>query len=353
MIVRPSVVFPQPDSPTTPSVSPGANAEVDAVDRAHLSDGVAEEARLDREVLDEAVDAEEVASVRRAIARRFEAVDRLGGAHRRPRCQQRPAIERTELFGEVARGAVVGAASSVARSAGTSVRQTSRPCECTQRGWNAHPGGGLMRLGGWPGIGSSRSWSMSTRARLFMSPIVYGWRGESKIVKTSPISTTRPAYMTTTRSASSAMSPRSCVMRMIAACVCSCAALMHLDDLRLDGDVERGRRLVGDEHARVVGHRHRDHRALAHPARELVRVLIDAPLGERDADALEQLDRALPRCARPSCPGLCVRTASEIWSPIVKTGFSDVIGSWKIIAISPPRRSRSSFFGIFSRSWPL
>ena len=58
-----------------------------------------------------------------------------------------------------------------------------------------------------------------------MSPIVYGCRGESKIVKTSPISTTRPAYITTTRSASSAMSPRSCVMRTIAACVCSCAVL--------------------------------------------------------------------------------------------------------------------------------
>ena len=36
-------------------------------------------------------------------------------------------------------------------------------------------------------------------------------------------------------------------------------------------------------------------------------------------------------------PGLCVSIASEIWSPIVNTGFSDVIGSWKIIAISPPR----------------
>ena len=65
------------------------------------------------------------------------------------------------------------------------------------------------------------------------------------------------------------------------------------DDLRLDRHVERGRRLVGDEHARVVGDRHRDHRALSHSARELVRVLVDAPLGERHADELEQLDRPL------------------------------------------------------------
>ncbi len=31
-----------------------------------------------------------------------------------------------------------------------------------------------------------------------------------------------------------------------------------------------------------------------------------------------------------------------IWSPTVNTGFRRVIGSWKIIAISPPRISRSS-----------
>ena len=42
-----------------------------------------------------------------------------------------------------------------------------------------------------------------------------------------------------------------------------------------------------------------------------------------------------------------------IWSPIVNTGFSDVIGSWKIIAISPPRSSLRRFFGIARRSSPL
>ena len=46
------------------------------------------------------------------------------------------------------------------------------------------------------------------------------------------------------------------------------------------------------------------------------------------------------------------RTASMIWSPIVRTGFRLVIGSWKIIAISPPRMSRSSSLGSVSRSRP-
>ena len=39
---------------------------------------------------------------------------------------------------------------------------------------------------------------------------------------------------------------------------------------------------------------------------------------------------------------LCRATASAIWSPHVKTGLSDVIGSWKIIEIALPRTSRIS-----------
>ena len=43
MIVRPSVVFPHPDSPDDAERLPGADAERDAVDRAHLADGVPED----------------------------------------------------------------------------------------------------------------------------------------------------------------------------------------------------------------------------------------------------------------------------------------------------------------------
>ena len=129
------------------------------------------------------------------------------------------------------------------------------------------------------------------------------------------------------------------MIRMIAACVSALRRLEHLDDLRLDRHVERRRRLVGDQDARVVGDRHRDHRALAHAAGELVRVLIDAPLGEGHADQLEQLDR--PRtCVVVAHAGRCAPgRPPPIWLPIVSTGFSEVIGSWKIIAISPPRIS--------------
>ena len=45
-------------------------------------------------------------------------------------------------------------------------------------------------------------------------------------------------------------------------------------------------------------------------------------------------------------------TASAIWSPQVKTGLSEVIGSWKIIEIWLPRTSRISSSESFSRSRP-
>ena len=69
-------------------------------------------------------------------------------------------------------------------------------------------------------------------------------------------------------------------------------------DLRLHGDVERGGRLVGDQHVGAQRQRDRDHDALALAARELVRVVVRAPARLRDADPLEQRHGARPRRAR-------------------------------------------------------
>src|ERR1035437_1035790 len=46
------------------------------------------------------------------------------------------------------------------------------------------------------------------------------------------------------------------------------------------------------------------------------------------------------------------RIASINWSPMVKAGFSDVIGSWKIIAIRSPRKARMAAAGNCTRSAP-
>ena len=67
--------------------------------------------------------------------------------------------------------------------------------------------------------------------------------------------------------------------------------LDELEDLLLDRDVERRRRLVGDQHARRGREAHRDHHALQHPARELVRIGALDPLRVGQADVAEHLAR--------------------------------------------------------------
>ncbi len=50
---------------------------------------------------------------------------------------------------------------------------------------------------------------------------------------------------------------------------------------------------------------------------------------------------------------MCVWMLSMSWSSMVKTGFSEVIGSWKIIEMWLPRMSRMSLAESASRSCPL
>ena len=77
----------------------------------------------------------------------------------------------------------------------------------------------------------------------------------------------------------------------------------QVEHLRLRGDVERGRRLVGDEQRRVVRQAHRNDGALTHAAGELMRVVVHPPLRVGDADLLEQLHRPGPG-GRPGDPGV-------------------------------------------------
>ena len=116
---------------------------------------------------------------------------------------------------------------------------------------------------------------------------MYGCRGLRKTTPTGPSSATLPAYIISTRSHVSAMTERSWVMRISDRPELVAESLEQLEDLRLDHDVEGGRRLVADDHGRVAGEGHRDHRSLAHAARQLVRVRRAAAL--RDPDELEQL----------------------------------------------------------------
>ena len=58
----------------------------------------------------------------------------------------------------------------------------------------------------------------------------------------------------------------------------------EFEDLRLNGDIQRGGRLVGNEQRRVANQRHRNHGALAHAAGQLERVAIQRLARMREAD---------------------------------------------------------------------
>ena len=120
-------------------------------------------------------------------------------------------------------------------------------------------------------------------------------RASRRIWRTGPASTSRPLYMTATRSAISAMTPKSCVMSSSARLYRASQLAQQVEHLRLDGDVERGRRLVGNDERRLAGERDGDHHALPHAAGELMRVVADAARRRRDVHGVEQLDGARSR----------------------------------------------------------
>jgi len=71
--------------------------------------------------------------------------------------------------------------------------------------------------------------------------------------------------------------------------------VQEVDDLGLDGYVERGHRLVCDDQPGIQGERPRDADALSLPARELVRIAID--VGRREADDLQEFPHTLANLA--------------------------------------------------------
>ena len=83
-----------------------------------------------------------------------------------------------------------------------------------------------------------------------------------------------------------------------------CRSDEQVEDLRLNRDVERGGGLVGDQELGLAGEGDGDHHALAHAARELVGVGVDALASGRDAHPPEQLDGARARlCTRHAAMG--------------------------------------------------
>ena len=76
----------------------------------------------------------------------------------------------------------------------------------------------------------------------------------------------------------------------------------QIEHLRLHGDVERSRRLVGDEESRLTRDRHRDHHALRHPAGQLMWIRVEPRRSVGNLDLLQELERS--RTARDTARAL-------------------------------------------------
>ena len=177
-------------------------------------------------------------------------------------------------------------------------------------------------------------------------------RGGRRARRREPFSTHWPPYMTTTVSQVSATTPRSCVMMMTAELNSSLQLLDQLEDLRLHRHVERGRRLVGDQQLRVADQRHRDHRALAHTAGELVRVVVVAARRRSGCRPAPASRRAL--LARACLGDLVVHPVrlGDLVARPCRTGAAPTADPGRSSPSRSPRSARMSSSAGGTSSWP-
>ncbi len=168
---------------------------------------------------------------------------------------------------------------------------------------------------------------------------MYGCPAAPNTASTGPSSTTRPAYITTTRSASPATTPRSWVTITNASPISRCRST---SSSRIWAWVVTSSAVVGSS---AISTRGRLANAIAIITRW--RMPPDSSCGYARARAgaglsptRSSISTARPRAARREPLASCTAIASATWSPTRWTGFSAVIGSWNTMAISRPRTSR-------------
>ena len=191
------------------------------------------------------------------------------------------------------------------------------------------------------------SGSIEPRDRAQQAPRVGMARAPGTVRDAALLDDLRPAYMTTTSLAR--LGHHAQIVRDQHDRHAQLCAAARVSSSRICAWIVTSSAVVGSSAISSSGlhdERHRDHHALPHAAGELVRIVASTrSLGDRDPDAARaSRSRSRQRVALRSSLR-CSRTASAICSPTVNTGFSEVIGSWKIIAIRLPRIWRISSCG--------
>ncbi len=346
----PTVVLPQPDSPTSASVLPAAIVKRHAVHRLDVRHDALEHALADREMHLEVAARAAAAHVRGMTAAAMtDAVTRSGWARLRPAClRPHPASLAVRLR----------------RTDGT-----ARPARRPDRAMPAPCCGKAPR----PDRSARRSGSRRTRAsaaapaadhRQRRAALVlrraaprtacceYGCCGPREERSRSAVSTISPAYITATRCAISATTPRSWVMSRIAMPRrrCSSRSSSSTCAWMVTSSAVVGSSAISSSGSH--GERHRDHHALLHAAGELERIFVAGAARHRECRPRRAAPARAARSAAPRRRGMALAAPRRSARPTVSTGLRLVAGSWKIIAMRRPRTSRIALSGSASRSSP-
>ena len=275
---RPSVDLPQPDSPTRPSVSPRVSSRsTPSTARSTAAARAAQPRGRSRRAAGSASSRPRTSSSGSAI-----------GDHRLP----------PHVRGARGRGGCTRSRGRRRAARSGNAPSTQSRCANGQRGWKRQPRRRRREV--------RRRARGSTRA--LADVVDVGHRAQqAERVRVPRLAedrrrrrpSRRPGPRTSRRRAGRSARPRRGRARRRRGSTPSSLAQRReqLEDLVLDRDVERRRRLVAEDELRLARERDRDHHALAHPARQLVRVRVGAPLGIGDADQAHQLERALARRA--------------------------------------------------------
>ena len=237
----------RPTEPASGSYEPDEAARQGRLAAARLADDPERLARRDAE----STSSSAVSDGRRAAARACRPTERLSAKRLGQPVDARAAARRGRHAAASTNGQAepCSSRSRVERhrdlGAGIAAVRAARPERATRR---------QARRGSAAGRGSAPAGRSSVtsrrRHRLEQRRACTGWRGRAHDRRAEPASTIRPAYITATASQFWAITPRSCETRIIAIPF-SCLELQQQgEDLLLDGDVERRRRLVGQQQLR-------------------------------------------------------------------------------------------------------
>ena len=109
-----------------------------------------------------------------------------------------------------------------------------------------------------------------------------------------PSSTRLPAYITATRSATCEIDGEIVRDEEHRQSKFVAKVVQQIEDLLLYRHIERGGRLVGNQQLRTIDDGHRNHDALPHASRELMRIAAGALLGVGNGNVAHAFDRSLP-----------------------------------------------------------